>query len=131
MQITLTNGEILTLQAEINTVLQITKKTVARFYLTSLFEKTTDALKPFTKVKEDLIKEKATKDDEGNMVIKQYKEGVDPKNATEADLTEGFKEYLELLKLDATLEVKPIPVSNFEGLESDAIFPILTKFIEL
>lgn len=131
MQLTLTNGEALTLQAEINNVLQLTTKTVVRFYLTNLFEKAASALKAFNKVKEELIKDKATKDDEGNMVIKQYKDGVDPEKATEDDLTDGFKEYLDLLKLEISITYKPIPVELFVDIDSAAVYPILTKFIDL
>ena len=131
MQLTLTNGEALTLQAEINNMLQLTTETVVRFYLTNLFEKATSALKAFNKVKEELIKNKATKDEDGNMVIKQYNDGVDPQKATDDDLTEGFKEYLELLKLEISITYKPIPVEHFAKIQSKDVYPILTKFIDL
>jgi len=132
MELTIKNGDLLTLQNEINSVLPKTKNTVLKFYLTALFEKSIDALKPFNKLKEGIIKEYGTEEENGNVSIKQFKtEGLDPRFAKESDLTEEFKKYLELINQETTISYKTIPVKEFDKIESDEVYIILNKFVNL
>ena len=132
MELTIKNGDLLTLQSEINSVLPKTKNTVLKFYLTALFEKSNDALKPFNKLKEEFIKEYGTNDGQGNISIKQFNsDNIDPRFATESDLTEEFKKYLELINQETTISYKTIPVKEFEKIESDDVYVVLNKFVNL
>ena len=132
MKLELTNNELTSLLQEINGAIpQISKEggQPLKFTLTVLFQKATDALKPFDKLKEEFIKEKGIPSDNGGYSLKQLKDESLP--PTDDNLTDNFKEFLELLNQKTEITFKMIPVSYFEKLNSDAVYPILSKFVEL
>lgn len=132
MKLELTNNELTSLLQEINGAIpQISKEggQPLKFTLTVLFQKTQDALKPFEKLKEEFIKEKGIPSDNGGYSLKQLKDESLP--PTDDNLTDDFKEFLELLNQKTEITFKMIPVSYFEKLNSDAVYPILSKFVEL
>jgi hypothetical protein len=132
MNIELTNSELTTLLQEINGAIpQISKEggQPLKFNLAVLFQKATDALKPFEKLKEEFIKEKGTSTEDGGYTLKQLKYETLP--PSDNNFTDEFKEFLELLNQKVEITFKKIPVSYFEKLNSEAVYPILSKFVEL
>lgn len=131
MNLTLKNGDLLNLQQEINNLIPGIKSLKLKFYLTDLFEKSSNSLKTFNKLKEELIKEKGEEVEGGGYKLNQFKPGVDQATATEEDLTDEFKDYLELLSQDVDITFASIPVDLFESIETDVNYPTLIKFVKL
>jgi len=132
MNLELTNNELASLQQEINDALpKIIKEggQPLKFHLTVLFTKVEEALKPFNKLKEEFLKEKATQKEDGSYSIRQLKDEKLP--PSEDNITDEFKEFLELLNQKVEITFKMIPISYFEKLESETIYTILPKFVEL
>jgi hypothetical protein len=132
MKLELTNSELTTLLQEINGALpQISKEggQPLKFHLAVLFQKATDVLKPFEKLKEEFIKEKGEPSDNGGYSLKQLKDETLP--PSDDNFTDDFKEFLELLNQKVEISFKMIPVSYFEKLNSESIYPVLSKFVEL
>ena len=132
MTLELTNNQLNGLQQEINSALPLIPKEGGqplKFHLTMLFEKAAEALKPFNKLKEEFIKEKGIKQEDGGYSLQQLKEPTLP--PTDDNITEEFKEFLELLNQKVEITFKMIPISYFEKLNSEAIYQILPKFVEL
>jgi hypothetical protein len=132
MKLELTNNELTGLQQEIQNALPKINKEGGqplKFHLTVLYEKASESLKPFNKLKEEFIKEKGTQTEDGGYTLQQYKDISLP--PTENNFTEEFKEFTELLNEKTEITFKLIPISYFEKLNSEAIYPILSKFVEL
>ena len=131
MNLQLKNGDLLNAQQEISNLIPSIKSLKLKFYLTDLFEKTNYSLKAFTKLKDELIKEKGIPTEDGGVKLNQFKEGITPETATEADLTDEFKEYIELLGQDVEITFASIPIDLFDLIESEKTYPTLVKFIKL
>ena len=131
MNLTLKNADLLNLQHEINQLVPSVKSLKLKFYLTDLFEKSKISLKAFEKLKEELIKEKGEPQEGGGFVLKQFKEGFTAENATEEAVTDEFKEYVDLLSQEVDITFASIPIELFEGIDSDAIYQTLLKFVKL
>lgn len=131
MILQLKNGDLLNAQSEINSLLPKIKSLKLKFYLIDLLEKSNDSLKAFTKLKDELIKEKGEPIEGGGFKLNQFKEGIIPENATEDDLTDAFKEYIELLNQEVSITFASIPIDLFESVESDTNYPTLLKFVKL
>ena len=132
MTIELTNNELSILVEEINNALPNIDKNGGqplKFNLTVLFEKVNEALIPFNKLKDDFIKENGIKQENGNYTIKKLINENLPDN--EDNITEEFKEFLTLINQKVQISFKPIPIIYFEKLNSELIYPILSKFVEL
>jgi len=128
----LTNNELSILVEEINDAIgKISKEggQPLKFNLTVLFEKALEGIKPFNKLKEEFLKEKGTPGENGTYYIPQVIDKDKP--ITEDNLTTEFKEFLDLLNQKVEITFKMIPVSYFEKLNSDKLYPILSKFVEL
>jgi len=132
MILELTNGEINILLEEIKDALPKINKDGGqplKFNLTVLFEKANEALKPFNKLKEEFMTEKCIPDENGNYSFKQLINETLPPN--EDNLTPEFKEFSTLLNQKVEISFKTIPIVYFEKLNSDSIYPVLSKFVEL
>ena len=131
MKVTLTNGALLNLQKEINDIISSTDDSVLKFYLISIHEATLTLLKAFNTVRDELLNAKATKDESGNFILKQINDDIDPALATEADFTDEYKEYLELLALEVEVTATSIPIKQFSEFKSKTVYPLLAKFVKL
>lgn len=132
MKLELTNNELTTLLQEINSAIPLISKVGGqplKFNLAVLFQKASEALKPFDKLKEEFLKEKGTPTENGGYTLKQLiYETLPP---TDDNFTEEFKEFLELLNQKVDITFKMIPISYFETLHSESVYPVLSKFVEL
>ena len=131
MTLTLTNRELEVLIDEINDAVSKVEKEGGqplKFHLVSIFEKTTTALKPFYKLKEELVKEKGIATENGGFTLQQLKDNTLP--STDDNLTDEFKEYVDLLKQEVDITFKMIPISYLDKLTSDGVYSILPKFVD-
>ena len=147
MNLQLKNADLLNVQQEINSLLSskikirlddgsileqpVVKSLKLKFYLIDLLQKTTDLLKPFNSLKDELIKEKGTPIENGGFKLNQFKEGADLNAITENDLTDEFKDYLELANQTVDITFASIPVELFEAVETENVYPTLLKFVKL
>jgi len=131
---TLKIQELLQLQAEASYVslnLPSEGTLVLSLYLGCILDDIKSKLKPFEEVKDKFLKEKAVLQDDGSYTIKQFRNEVEDLKATYEDLTEEFKEYLELLNEELDITIKQIPIKHFEVVSSIAgSFKMLHKLVK-
>jgi hypothetical protein len=123
MKLELTNNELTILLEEINKALPKINKEGGqplKLHLTTLFQKVSDVLIPFNNVKNEFIKDKGVLKDDGTYILRRLKDETE--HDVDSNITDEFKEFITF---------KMIPISYFEKLISDDVFPILSKFVEL
>jgi hypothetical protein len=126
MKLELTNQELEFLLQEINDAIpKIEPKggQPLRFLLTVLSQNVDKLLSPFNTLKKELITTKGIAKEGGNYELKQFNE--------DGTQSEEFKELIELYSQKLEIDFKLIPLSYFEKLNSEKIYLILPKFVEI
>lgn len=139
-KITLSLGEIITLEAELNgfvhpetgqkvvsgllnTKLNLAKK----YWLTKLADKCQAEKKTVDGLREELIK-KYGKEVEGKIYIETFLD--EERKEVNPDYIKFQEEYMTLLNEKKELEYKPISVSDLEAVESEENYAIVFKLIK-
>jgi hypothetical protein len=126
------NGEVIS-KGLLNEKIKLTTK----YWLTDLYKKVSEQKQAVEKLKEDLIKKYGDTDDQGNISIPTYINVIKDENdkIVSGDVNPKFVEFQNsfntLLQEERDLEYKPLPLEDFESVESDANYTTFFKLIKV
>lgn len=126
------NGEVLS-KGLLNEKIKLTTK----YWLTDLYKKVSEQKQSVEKLKEDLIKKHGETDDQGNVSIPMYINVITDEagEVKSRDINPKFLEFQNafntLLQEDRDLEYKPLPLEDFDSVESDANYSTFFKLIKV
>lgn len=143
MKKTFKNHDLLTLQLECADIIGQTDDSTLKFYMTALFEKASDLLKPFNKLKEELFKKYGTENSKGELQVKKYEVDIpeelsDEERAEMEKVLEPREEFIKfkaehdkLIEIEIPVDYHPINISIFQGFKTAGNYPTVMKFTDL
>lgn len=112
-------------------------KLTTKYWLTDLAKKVSEEKQAVEKLKDELIKKHGQADESGNVSIPMYSkiERDEEGKVTSAEPNPKYIEFQtdfnKLLQEERDLEYKPLPLSDFESVESDGNYSTFFKLIKV